>query len=185
MDINKLKARQLEVNKLCGFKLDLDGLYLGYFAEVGELSSALALYLGFKKPKPEDLKKFGGWGEVGSPNLTHSMYTIDFIFAYSFDEAWKCKITKEALKTHIAHEAADVLVYLLQLSILKETDNWLNTDKHFLTLYIQENLLDITDKGFKWFDIKIKGLAKMVDVLHIDLEKAYYEKTDLLIKRFI
>lgn len=182
MDINKLKERQLEVNKLCGFKLDLDGLYLGYFAEVGELSSALALYLGFKKPKPKDLEKFGGWHK---PIIDEKVpiYTNKNKICY-FDEAWNHEITREALKTHIAHEAADVLVYLLQLSILKETDNWLNTDKHFLTLYIQENLLDITDKGFKWFDIKIKDLAKMVDVLHIDLEKAYYEKTDLLIKRF-
>ena len=60
-NIDKLLERQKEVNKKCGFELNYDGLILGYYAEVGELCSIIALYEGFKKPKPKDLQKYGGW----------------------------------------------------------------------------------------------------------------------------
>lgn len=152
MIINKLIERQIEVNKKCGFKLDLNGLYLGYFAEVGELSSIIALYEGFKKPKPKDLEKF--------PN-------------------WKPDLLKE-----MSDEFADVLVYLLQLKILRDKDNWSHDDKHHTTYAIENLLLDIDDRAFRLFELKIKCLRESAEMYNIDLEKAYFAKTDTLIARF-
>jgi NTP pyrophosphatase (non-canonical NTP hydrolase) len=173
----KLAERQQFINKECGFELNPNGLLLGFYAELGELASAIALYKGWKKPKPSDLKKFGDWSEVGDPDSKYNMYTVDFIFIMSFEKAWNHEITKAALKQEIEDEMADVLVYLLQLELIDD-------EKFSAYEVIVDKVLAIGRIGD--FDVKKSSdyLEKLAKELDINLEKAYFNKTEKLLARF-
>jgi hypothetical protein len=189
-NIDKLLERQREVNEKCVFKLDYNGLILGYYAEVGKLCSVVALYEGFKKPKPSDLEKFGRWDEVGNPDLKHNMYTVDFIFALPFEEAWNHEITKAAIKQEIADELADVLVYVLQLKLF--VNDLLKLASGLPKLDEKTNLLEdlVVFRG-ETYPVAIDlispasflRLNKIAEKYEINLEKAYNEKIELELQK--
>ena len=189
MDIKKLIERQLFVNEKCGFELNPDGLYLGYFAEVGELSSVIALYKGIKKPKPKDLEKYGGWRETQGNRYWHeelfikSASNTDFS-VFSFQEAWNHNITRGALLREICDEFADVLVYVLQLKILHTKCIISQHDLSLATREIKDGLLDVNDRSFNFISTKIDCLEGLANAYDIDLEEAYYKKTNRIIERF-
>jgi NTP pyrophosphatase (non-canonical NTP hydrolase) len=143
MNFIELEKRQAFINKECGFELNQKGLLLGFYAELGELASAIALYKGWKKPKPSDLDKF--------PN-------------------WESDLLKE-----IADEMADVLVYILQLEINDEIDFDESLADTVLNIGCVEEI-DIVKAS--------NTLVKLAKEFEIDLEKAYYTKTEKLLRRF-
>lgn len=207
-NIDKLPERQKEVNAKCGFELNYDGLILGYHAEVGELCSVIALYESFKKPKPKDLEKFGGWdfakktGAVVyesdsdngyknydiSCNITKTGYYLldsePFLEGLSFEEAWNHEITRDGLKQEIADELADVLVHILQLRLLVRPIENTSLPKLDEVANLALDLVDFNTVIDLIAPSSLLRLNKLAKTYEIDLEKAYFDKTEKLIQRF-